>query len=156
MEDHRAEFRRCMDELDVAQARKLWARVFGHLPQPRTDHDVLIMLHRARTESPLVHNTKRYYSHRWLLDHGLPSGLPDPLRPLAERLYPRIVTAVGISLNTSSSWLKPALPLVRGAMERSVMETMGDGVTDPVVIKRRMFEAKDKEQTKLFGVTRPS
>lgn len=156
MKDHRAEFRRCMDDLDVGQARKLWAHVFGHLPQPRTDHDVLIMLHRARTESPLVHNTKRYYSHRWLLDHGLPSALPDPLRPLAERLYPRVVTAVGISLNTSSAWLKPALPLVQRAMERSVLETMGDGVTDPVVIKRRMFEAKDKEQTKLFGVARPS
>jgi hypothetical protein len=59
-EDHRAEFRRCMDELDVAQARKLWRHVFAHLPQPSTDGAILAMLHRARTESPLMGNTKRY------------------------------------------------------------------------------------------------
>lgn len=150
-EDHRAEFARCLNELDVKVARKLWLHVFPGLPVPKTDKDMLATLHLARTTSPLADQMKRYYSHRWLLDNGLISMLPDPLRPVAERVYPtKTPPSVGIAL-AGSTWFKPAIPLIRGVMEKSVLETMGDDVSDPVVIKSRFLEAGEKEKTKLFG-----
>lgn len=155
-EDHRAEFARCLNELDVKVARKLWLHVFPGLPVPKTDKDMLATLHLARTTSPLADQMKRYYSHRWLLDNGLISMLPDPLRPVAERVYPtKTPPSVGIAL-AGSTWFKPAIPLIRGEMEKSVLETMGDDVDDPTVIRSRLLQAGEKEKHKLFGRVLPA
>src|SRR5882724_2493650 len=113
---HAAEFRRCLEECDISAVRKLWWHLAPNLHQPASDHEALATIHRARTEAAWMRLRPRAYSHRWLLDHGYPSALPDELKPKAERLYPRIVEAVGISVNVTSPILKPLMALVHQAM----------------------------------------
>src|SRR5262249_47481856 len=74
---HAAEFRRCLEQLDVAGIRKLWRHVSPNMPQPKNDAEALISLHSARTQSEAMPIKLRAWSHRWLLDNGLPSQLPD-------------------------------------------------------------------------------
>lgn len=140
--DHAVEFRRCLTDLDVAQARRLWAHVNPHLPQPRSDGETLIMLHHARTQAKSVAFKLRAYSHAWLVERSLPSGLPDELRPPAERIYPRVVEAVGIAVVAGSPERTEHARAVRSAMENAVLESYADGVRDPAIIKARMGEAR--------------
>src|SRR6266403_1167373 len=98
-------FRRCLIDLDVAAARKLWAQTRPGFVRPDNDKEMLIVLHHARTQASSIALRQRAWSHRWLLDHGYPSGLPDKLKPRAERIYPRVVEAVGISVNARSELL---------------------------------------------------
>lgn len=142
--DQAEAFRRCLETLDIADARRLWAIVFPQFPQDASDNDILISLHRARTEAASVSLKHRAYSHRWLLDNGYSSGLPDNLKPKAERLYPKIAKGVGISVNTRSEYLKPAMLLVRQAMENAVLEADADGkLDDTAFVKERMNEARN-------------
>lgn len=150
MTEHVAAFRRCMEELDAATARRLWAETRPHLPPIKTDADALVMLHHARTQAESMPLKLRAYSHRWLLDRELPSGLPDPLKPRAERLYPRNVEAVGISVN-GSPLIRPALVEIRTAMEHAVEDAFAERRTDPAFVSARMQEARRKTARKLFG-----
>jgi hypothetical protein len=133
-----AEFKRCLEECDVPGVRALWAHVAPHLPQPRDDEEALASLHGARTYSPAIVFWKRAYSHAWLTERGLPSGLPDHLRPRAERLYPRVVDAVGIAVSARV----PGLALrVRDAMSAAVEECYFEGRKAPEFVRARMREA---------------
>lgn len=124
-------------------ARALWAHVAPHLPQPKDDDAAWITLHYARTAAPPISFHMRAYSHRWLTERGLPSGLPDHLRPAAERMYPRIVEAVGISVNAPDH--RRALgEAVRKAMSDAVMQCYADHHTDPAFVKMRMQDARMK------------
>lgn len=143
--------RRCLENCDVAGIRALWAQIAPESPQPGSDAEALAAIHRARTEASSISPRSRAYSHRWLLDHGLPSGLPDDLLPKAERLYPRIVESVGISANFRSPILKPAKPLIEGAMSAAVEECYADRRTEPAFVKARILEAKEHAIRKLFG-----
>lgn len=149
---HSAEFRRCLEQIDVAGIRKLWAAVSPHLPQPKTDDETLVTIHRARTQAESIALKLRAYSHRWLLDNGHPSALPDALKPSAERIYPRVVESVGISVNFRSPVLKPISKLVRGAMEDAVMDAYAHKRTEPAFLKARMAEAKSIAIRKLVGL----
>lgn len=102
-----AAVRRCLDELDVNGMRKLHARMYPHLPSPGDNKLVLATMHRARTQRRDMPLRARAYSHTWLLAHGYPSGLPDMLKPKAERIYPRKVGATGFAPSFSSPILKP-------------------------------------------------
>jgi hypothetical protein len=86
-----------------------------------------------------------------LQDNNLPSGLPDSLRPKAERIYPRVVDGVGISVNASSLAMRPIVPIVQRAMEDTVQEAYADGDTEPTLLKTRMMEARVKAVKKLVG-----
>lgn len=153
MVDYAAEFRRCLVDLDVVTARRLWQHVQPDLPQPRDDHETLITLHAARTASAALPLRARAFSHRFLVDHGLPSMLPDHLKPQAEREYPVVAAAVGISVNARSEMLQPVVPLVRSAMEHAVLEAFADGHQDqPAVVSARMKEARTRTIKKLIGV----
>jgi hypothetical protein len=72
-----------------------------------SDAEALVTLHHARTQAESIALKLRAWSHRWLLEHGYPSGLPDHLKPSAERIYPRVVEGVGISVNFRSPILQP-------------------------------------------------
>lgn len=146
-------FKECLETLDLIKAKKLWAQVCPHLPQPKNDNEMLIVLHHARTQSESIALKLRAYSHSWLGERGYPSGLPDNLRKSAERMYPRIAQAVGISLNSKSEWIRPVLVPVREAMELVVLEAADDKRLDDVAfVKARMSEAKKVAMRKLLGV----
>jgi hypothetical protein len=143
---HAAEYRRCLVDLDVAVVRRLSAHTDPHLPQP-TDSEALACLHMARTASQTIVPRLRYYSHRWLLDRGLPSQLPDRLKRSADRMYPRKVTAVGIAVGSP---LPQVSRSISGAMEYAVADCFanGDG-DDHLTVRTRMIEARLRERRAL-------
>lgn len=148
---HSAEMRRCLMDCDVAQMRRLDQYLVPHLTE-LTDDEVLITIHMARTTTDLIPFKLRAWSHRWLTDNGLPSKLPDHLKPRAERIYPRIVDGVGIAIKSSNDLLKPVVGIVRNAMSDAVLECYADNRKEPSFVKARMFEAKDKTIRKLLGI----
>jgi hypothetical protein len=132
--------RECLETADVHNARELWAKAAPHLPQPKDDEDALKTIHYARTVSGAIRDSLRCYSHLWLEEQGLPSGLPDRLRPNVDRLYPRNPAEAGGGVE------------IRKAMEYAVLEAEADGrLTDSPFVKLRVEEARAKERRKLFG-----
>ena len=77
---HAGTLRRALEDGDALLMWRIWAHVFPHLPAPQTHAQAEIVLHRARSETASIAFKARAYSHAWLLDHGLESGLPDHLR----------------------------------------------------------------------------
>jgi hypothetical protein len=151
--DGYAALRECLSELDVQGVRQLWHLIAPNMPQPKDDAEALATMHYARTLAESLRLTHRFYSHRWLLDHNMLSALPDHLRPSAERMYPKMVRSVGVSINTSSEMIKPAVPLIRGAIENAIHEAYADGKQDDIAhLKKRMREAKATTVRKLFGM----
>lgn len=144
-------FKEALETGDVRRLRRIWQSQFPHLPQPRDRREAEISLHIARTAADTVAFRLRAYSHAWLNERGLPSKLPDGLKPKADRIYPQVQEAVGISLNTSKEWLAPALPIVRKAMADSVEDCFANGDRDPQLVKAQMMEAKDRTFRSLFG-----
>jgi hypothetical protein len=121
----------------------MWESIAPHLPQPRNDAEVLTSIHCARTYAQSIAFRLRAYSHAWLVERGLPSGLPDYLRPSAERMYPRVVDAVGIAVGAPPHRRELGLA-VRHAMSDAVEDCYADGNKDPAFVKARMFEARLK------------
>lgn len=140
------DFRAALEAGDTRLVRRMWAAFMPHLPQPTADEAEKAM-HIARTAAETVSFKARAWSHRWLTEQGIPSQLPDRLRPSAERLYPRIVEGVGISVNL----VKPGMLEVRTAMEGVVADMYANGDTDPALVRSRMFEAREKTLHSLFG-----
>lgn len=146
------QFRALLEEGDVDGLVRGWRELFPGMPQPASREQAEIVMHRARTEAASITLRARAYSHRWLTERNFPSGLPDRLKPSAERLYPRRVAGVGISVNTRSPILRPAMIEVRKAMEGAVLEAEADGrLTDDAFVATRMAAAKDRELRALFG-----
>lgn len=109
-------------------------------------------MHRARTEAQSVPFRMRAYSHRWLTERCVASGLPMELRPSAERMVPKVVQAVGIAVKFGNPLLAPAGVEVRRAMEVAVHEADADGkLGDSKFVKARMDEARVRTMKKLFG-----
>jgi len=151
--DHSSLFRECLEQLDLPRARAVWGQCAPHLPQPGSDDDLLATLHMARTAAKSLGFKLRAYSHAWLLERGLPSQLPDGLKPSAERLYPRKVSAVGISVNVKPDFA-PAGDMIRAAMENAVLEAVEDKkLEDSTHVRARMQDARMKERRALFGRT---
>lgn len=149
--DMSATFRRALQDLDVSLIRKVWRVIAPHLPQPKTDEDALMALHVARTGADSMDLGQRAYSHAWLLERGLPSQLPDHLKPSAQRMYPVTVSSVGISVTSKHEFVKDS---VQGVMRLAVLDCYGNGDEDPKIVKPRMMDAKDKELKALFGLKR--
>lgn len=150
-ETHSAEYRRCLIDRDVASFRRLWRHTHPQLEQPGSDHDALVMIHVARTQAESVPLKARAYSHRWLLDHDLPSTLPDVLRPRAERMYPKRVQSVGVGVIASSPFMVPIAAMMQADQVDAVRDAYANGDTDPVLVKRLIKEAGENTLKKLLG-----
>lgn len=146
------QFRAALEACDVALVRKMWHHVSPNMPQPEDDEEALQRIHYARTLMDVIGFDRRAYSHAWLLERGLPSGLPDDLRPRAQRLYPVTVSAVGIAVRGSTAVGRQLAPLIRGVMSDAVNEAYADGRTEPAFVKARMMEAKERELGRLLGI----
>lgn len=145
-------FRNLLEIGDVEGLRAFYAQHCPAMPQPATSDQAEIVMHRARTEAESVTLRARAYSHCWLTERDLPSGLPDVLKPRAERMFPRVIESVGISVNFRSPWMQGAEDEVRGSMEHAVLDAYADGKQgDPAFIKQRMAEAKTRTMRALFG-----
>ncbi|HXC74424.1 MAG TPA: hypothetical protein VN640_07070 [Sphingomicrobium sp.] len=139
---------------DHRRLLKGWPELFPHLPGPQTDSDAEIVLHHARTQNPRIDFKLRAWSHRWLVDHSLPSGLPDELKPKAERLYSVVVSAVFVSANSNSPALKPLAKMVQSAMSDAVLEAEADGkLLDTPFVRARIQDARRRTFKQLLGTT---
>lgn len=137
---------------DYRRLRKGWPELFLHLQGPQTDQDAEIVLHHARTQNPRIEFKARAWSHAWLTERELPSGLPDELKPSAERLYPKVASAVGISVKSNNPFIKPIVGEIRQSMEHAVLEAEADGkLLDVVHVRVRMAEARESTYRKLLG-----
>lgn len=151
MTNYADDFRRCLEQVDTAGIRRLWQHVSPHLPQPATDAEALVSIHAARTASEAITFKMRAYSHRWLTDNGYPSLMPDHLKPGAEREYPKIASAVGISVNSSMAEMKPVAKFIESEISAAIAESYDDGITDPTAVKARMVEARTSALRYAFG-----
>ena len=142
---------RALEDHDTVMCRRLWKHVAPNMPQPQSELEAEIIMHRACTQANNVKFESRAYSHRWLIDHGYPSGLPNYLCPRAERIYPKIVDAVGIAVSSMSDAMLPITLIIRKAMEDVVLEHYADNNKDPNLIRKRMLEARDSTVKKLVG-----
>jgi hypothetical protein len=140
--NHADAFRRCLIELDVVGICDLWFHVSPHLPQPKNNDEALATIHYARTQTQSIPMRLRCYSHAWLCERGLPSGLPDEWKSKASRLYPHEVKAVGVSVMALSEASVPRARAIEKAMSNAVLECYADGVTDVDRIRSRMNEAR--------------
>lgn len=146
--------RRCLRELDVTGFRRLWRHVAGHLMQPADDGQALALMHRARTETIFMERKLRFYSHRWLLDHGLPSGLPDTLKPMAERMYPRIAAMTGVSVNYTAGFLKPAGDEIEATLSLEILDAYATDKPDRIdhlKLRAHLNDTLQRESRKLIG-----
>lgn len=148
------EFLQLLADGDVNKLVNAWRKLFPAMPVPDNYDQAEIVMHHARTQTERLAIRHRAYSHAWLMERALPSGLPDRLKPSAERLYPVKALAVGVSVNYSSPWLQPAARAVRGVMEHAVLEAHEDGkLADSAHVTRRMMDARKREEKALFGST---
>jgi hypothetical protein len=149
--EHADEFRRCLVELDVGGMRAIWRHVAPHL-SAGNDSEVLAAMHLARTSAATVPSNLRCYSHAWLIDHSFPSNLPDNLKAKADRLYPRVVEGVGISVNFSADAFKPAAPIIARVMSDAAHDIYADNShPDAGLVRVRLAEVRKIETVKLFG-----
>ena len=149
-----AAFRAALEAGDVAALREGWARLCPGLPQPTTDAEAEVMMHHSRTQAASVSFRARAWSHRWLVERGLPSGLPDRLKPRAEQVHPRIVKAVGIAVKMPSAFREVGLE-VRRAMGEAVEILAADGVDldDRERVQGYMFEARARTLKQMLGAS---
>lgn len=139
---HSALFKDMLEAGDVAGIRRLLPEAMPQFPAPTTDAEAEVTMHMARTSCPVLTFSKRAYSHAWLVERGYPSQMPDHLKPAAERIYPRVVEAVGILVKPSTPEHRPLVTAIQGAMETVVNEMFADGDRDPVMVKSRMMAAR--------------
>lgn len=151
MTQHKSLAQRLIEDLDVDGVLNLWNEVFPHIQKPISRASALVILHMARTQMRSVRMRLRAYSHCWLIDRGMPSQLPDQLRPRAERLYPRVVEGVGFAFGTTSPIVKPAAPIVTGRVTDTILECYADNTTDPAYVQPRMMDTYRKTMHELFG-----
>lgn len=147
-----AEFRQALMAGDVDLCARIAAETNPHLPRV-SRADAEIQMHHARTLMASLPLRYRAYSHAWLSERGLPTGLPESLKPAAERLYPRKVKGVMIGIKgEATSPFRPALIQIRQAMEGAVLEAEADGrLDDDAHVKARMAEARARKHKLLFG-----
>ncbi len=69
--------------------------------------------------------------------------MPDELKPKAERIYPRIVEAVGVSVKAMGGNI-PLAKAIERAMSDAAAEAYADGNRNPAFIKQRMQEARER------------
>lgn len=147
-----AEFRQLLEAGDVDALVAAHSRLFPHLPPPVDRDAAEATMHIARTAAPYVRFRYRAYSHSWLTERGLPSRLPDSLKPSAERIYPVAAKAVGISVNARNPRFTPQAKYIQKAMADAVEDCFanGDG-DDTALVSRRMEDAKARAELELYG-----
>ena len=135
-------FRDALRAGDVHRVRQLWAAVCPMMPQPKDLDEFKVIMHRARTEADSVPLHLRLYSHAWLEERAMASGLPDQLRP--DPIMPRIIAGVGVSVKSLSGRSSDRAMAIQAAMAMAAGEAMEDGDTDPKIVSARMWAARER------------
>ncbi len=116
------------------------------MPQPESHDEAEVIMHQARTAADSVPMQKRIYSHAWLDERGLPSQLPDGMKPPRERRGPPVIFSaalIGVGTLSSSTGRREEAKAMERAMADAVGDMITSGITDRERIARRMWKARD-------------
>lgn len=108
-----------------------------------------ITMHLARTGSNQIDKQHRLYSHRWLIDRGLPSQLPQSMRKIVAES--KIVEAVGVAVMTQNPDLEPAAKAIERAMADAVEDCYANGDIRLELIQARIEVARQEATRQMFG-----
>lgn len=109
------------------------------------------MMHSARTQTSSITNSARRYSHAWLIERGLPSSLPEELKPRAQQVEQKIASAVGVAVLCQTPEMEPVARQVEKAMSDAVADCYANGDTEPAIVQARMAEARSRTIARLLG-----
>ncbi len=141
-----AAFRAALYDGDVQRTRHLWAQVSPEMPQPENYGEAEVVMHQARTAAESVALEKRIYSHAFLAERGLPSQLPDDMKPKRERKGPPVIfpaALIGVGTLSSNADRREEAKAMEKAMADAVGDMITSGITDRERISKRMWEARD-------------
>lgn len=133
--EYQHDFARCLIQMDVGTAMRLWSRIAPHLHQPTDWAEAEHTMHLARLQMPSLTAEQRAYSEAWLAELTGPA---------------RIVEAVGVSVGVpvdASVARKSRAKDIEAAMVRAIEDAMRDGVDmhrEPDEYRRRMMAARAK------------
>lgn len=140
--------RRALMELSISDARRICEEVYPSMPLPKEDEAVLMAMHQLRTAHDVIPARQRYYSHRWLLDHGFASRLPDRLKAPAERMYPKVIHTV---LFAPAGKAGPeATGLITAAVNDAILDCEANGDLLTPWTKIQMMRARHRERNGLM------
>lgn len=147
-----AQFRQALAEGNYMDMWQLMIVAFPGAPAPKTPEQAEIIMHRIRTETESISNRLRCYSDCWLVERNYPSALPDKLKPLSMRLYPRVVDGVGIAVRMPKIFQEIGIQ-VQASMEGAVEELAADrkDLSDRPLVHGLMFERR-RHTLKSFGI----
>jgi len=133
----------CIREIDVKRAMGIWKSERPNAAQPENEYQATMMLHYARARMPSMPEQLRFYSHSWLINNGFPSELPDELKPKAQRMYPILAGAVGVSSGSLGGRKSAFNYAIDKVMSDAVLETHADGYKlDSPIVKHRILEMR--------------
>ena len=141
-----ASFRSALCDGDIHRTRFLWAHISPDMPQPENDAEAEVIMHQARTAAESVPIQKRIYSHAFLEERGLPSQLPDGMKPPRDRKGPPVIFSaalIGVGTLSSSAGRREEAKAMERAMADAVGDMITSGITDRERIAKRMWEARD-------------
>ncbi len=139
-------FRTALYDGDVHRTRHLWAQVSPDMPQPENYDEAEVIMHQARTAADSVPIHKRIFSHAFLAERGLPSQLPDGLKPPRERKGPPVIfpaALIGVGTFSKRADRREEAKAMEKAMADAVGDMITSGITDKGRIAKRMWEARD-------------
>ncbi len=116
------------------------------MPQPESYDEAETIMHQARTAADSMPMHKRIYSHAFLDERGLPSQLPDGMKPPRDRKGPPVIFSaalIGVSSFSQQSGRREEAKAMERAMADAVGDMITSGITDRERIAKRMWEARD-------------
>jgi hypothetical protein len=147
----REEFLDLLRQGDVDGIIRVWRMIAPDQPQPESREAAEAAMHLARTQTEGLEFVYRGVSHMWLTERGLPSMLPDHLRPSLDRVEQRIEARTGVAVMASSEYMKPVAKEVEKAMAAAAGECHGNGTDDPEIIRAQMEQAKSRTLRQMLG-----
>jgi hypothetical protein len=141
---HHAEMHRCLVQLDLEGAMRLWKHVAPHLCGLDAGQS-MIALHMARVEALRIPRRLKLYSTDWLAERGFQKvdgrWVAGPPKTPAG-----VVEAVGIAVRSNDPTLKKKITT---AMEDAVLNCFARGTLEPAMQREAMLKARAKVRFKM-------
>jgi hypothetical protein len=135
MAEYQHDFARCLVQMDVSTAMRLWRTIAPHLHQPADWDEAEHTMHLARLQMTLLPPEHRAYSEAWLTGRTGPS-----------RIVEAVGVAVGVPVDASAS-RKSRAKDIEAMMVAAIEQAVRDGVDmhrEPDEYRRRMMAARQK------------
>lgn len=148
--DHHAEYRRCLLEADVPGMMRIWKHTNPNHPQP-SPSDALLQLHIARAEAKSIPKKAKMYSFDLLYDYGFKKINGEWVQgepPVFTGEGAPSVASLSVGIASKSSY-KEVRERIMAAMKDAYLNEVAKGITDPVIQRGKMLQARAKQRFKM-------